>query len=176
MSGGPVRLFVAVWPPAEVLDLVAALPRPGVVGLRWTSREQWHVTLRFLGRVEDPAPVAEALARAAASVPGPLTAVLGPATDRFGQRVLHVPVGGLEPLAAAVVAATSGYGEPPEDRPFHGHLTLARARDRVDLRPLCGVPISATWEVATVALVRSDLHPKGARYTDVATAPLGGDR
>lgn len=172
-AGDGVRLFVAVWPPAEVLDLVAALPRPGVVGLRWTSRDQWHVTLRFLGRVADPGPVAEALARAAASVPGPLTAVLGPGTDRFGQRVLHVPVGGLEPLATAVIAATAEFGEPPEDRPFHGHLTLARARGRVDLRPLCGVPISATWQVDSVSLVRSDLHPRGARYADLATAPLG---
>jgi 2'-5' RNA ligase len=169
-----MRLFVAVWPPGPVLDLVADLPRPAVVGLRWTSREQWHVTLRFLGRVEDPAPVVEALVAAAASVPGPITAVLGPETGRFGQRVLHVPVSGLEPLADAVVAATAGFGEPPEDRPFHGHLTLARARARVDLRPLCGIPVSATWPVTTVALVRSDLHPHGARYTDVAVAPLGG--
>lgn len=172
MSGGPVRLFVAVWPPVGVLDLVAALPRPGVVGLRWTTREQWHVTLRFLGRVDDPGPVAEAVAAAAASVSGPLTAVLGPETARFGQRVLHVPVGGLEPLAEAVVAATAAFGEPPEDRPFHGHLTLARARDRVDLRPLCGIPISAAWRVTSVSLVRSDLHPRGARYTDIATIPL----
>lgn len=176
MTGDPVRLFVAVWPPEEVLDLVAALPRPGVVGLRWTSRQQWHVTLRFLGRVDDPAPVAAALAEAAASVAGPVTAVLGPATDRFGQRVLHVPVEGLGPLAAAVIAATAGFGEPPEDRPFSGHLTLARARAKVDLRPLCGVPVSATWEVRSVALVRSDLHSKGARYTDIATVRLGGVR
>ncbi|MER3453020.1 MAG: RNA 2',3'-cyclic phosphodiesterase, partial [Acidimicrobiia bacterium] len=51
-----MRLFVAVWPPEEVLDVVAKLPRPGVVGLRWTSREQWHVTLRFFGSVPEPAP------------------------------------------------------------------------------------------------------------------------
>ena len=43
------RLFIAVWPPPDVVEQVAALPRPPVAGLRWTEPEQWHVTLRFLG-------------------------------------------------------------------------------------------------------------------------------
>ncbi|MER3453036.1 MAG: RNA 2',3'-cyclic phosphodiesterase, partial [Acidimicrobiia bacterium] len=80
-----------------------------------------------------------------------------------------------EPLARAVTEATAGLGRPPERRPFHGHLTLARVTGHgVDLRPLCGVPLAATWQVGTVALVRSDLHPRGARYMDVAVLPLGG--
>src|SRR5438445_10975988 len=62
---GVPRLFVAVWLPEHVLDLVAALPRPDVEGLRWTSRDQWHVTLRFFGNVELDDAVA-ALQRAAA--------------------------------------------------------------------------------------------------------------
>jgi 2'-5' RNA ligase len=74
-----VRLFVAVWPNEEVTARIAALDRPEVRGLRWTTPDQWHVTLRFLGQVEDPEPVVAALAGAAArSVPG--TAHRGPAT------------------------------------------------------------------------------------------------
>ena len=46
------RLFVAVWPPDDVLDLLAGLP-----GRRWLesggrAAAQWHVTLRFLGDAE----------------------------------------------------------------------------------------------------------------------------
>ena len=44
------RLFVAVWPPDDVLDRLAVLPRPEVDGLRWTDQDHWHVTLRFLAR------------------------------------------------------------------------------------------------------------------------------
>jgi RNA 2',3'-cyclic 3'-phosphodiesterase len=55
------RLFVAVWPPAEVLDRLEALPRVELAGCRWTIRAQWHVTLRFLGEA-DPDVAAEALA------------------------------------------------------------------------------------------------------------------
>ncbi|HJV08482.1 MAG TPA: 2'-5' RNA ligase family protein, partial [Acidimicrobiales bacterium] len=98
------RLFVAVWPPDDVLDLVAALERPDVAGLRWTRPDQWHVTLRFLGETE-LAPVVAALGHVDAP---PATATLGPAVGRFGHRVLHVPVAGLDSVASAVVAATAG--------------------------------------------------------------------
>lgn len=174
------RLFVAVWPPDEVLDAVAALPRPEVPGLRWTGREQWHVTLRFLGQVDDAGVVAAALGSLAGERPvgagplagerpvgaGPLEAVAGPAVERFDRRVLHVPVAGLEPVAAAVVAATAAIGQPPDDRPFAGHITIARAigRARPPLAALVGTPIAGRWPVDEVCLVASQLSSKGARY------------
>lgn len=167
------RLFVAVWPPDEVLDLIGGLPRPAVEGLRWTTRDQWHVTLRFLGSVELE-PAVSALRPVSASV-GPTTAVLGPETGRFGKGILHVPVSGLEDVAKAVVRATEKVGKPPEPRPFQGHLTIARARDRrrgVDLRPLAGTPIAAEWPVTEVCLVESHLSSKGASYEVVETISL----
>ncbi|MDQ2827353.1 MAG: RNA 2',3'-cyclic phosphodiesterase, partial [Actinomycetota bacterium] len=45
-----------------MLDRLSALDRPVVSGLRWATREQWHVTLRFLGAVGDLGPVRAALA------------------------------------------------------------------------------------------------------------------
>lgn len=169
------RLFVAVWPPAEVLEAVAALPRPPLPGLRWTDPQQWHVTLRFIGRVEDPDPVVVAMAQAVGPL-APIPVRAGPAVGRFGQRVLHVPVEGLGVVASAVVAATSEFGEPPEDRPFSGHLTLARVRKgaRVDLRPLAGMPVAGEWTVREVTLVESRLSPAGARYEVVERFPLAG--
>ena len=68
---------------------------------------------------------------------------------------------------------------PPEPRPFKGHLTLARARDRrrgVDLRPFVGTPVAASWPVTEVCLVESRLHPKGANYEVVETVSLGEPR
>jgi len=165
------RLFVAVWPSDEVLELIAELPRPDVEGLRWTTRDQWHVTLRFFGSVdlEEAADVFRSVSAPAA------TGVLGPETGRFGKRVLHVPVSGLDGVAKAVVRATKTVGKPPEPRPFHGHLTLARARDRrrgVDLRALVGTPVAATWPVAEVCLVESHLSSKGANYEVVESVSL----
>lgn len=162
-----MRLFVAVWPPPPILDAVAALDRPPVERLRWTTRDQWHVTMRFLGEVPDtdvPA-VVDRLAEIDASA---TTAVMGPVTARFGSRVLHVPVAGLDEVARAVVETTAGIGRPPVDRPFHGHLTLARIRKGTgpspDLRRFVGQPLAGEWPVREVTLVRSHLSPKGARY------------
>ncbi len=164
------RLFVAAVPPAAVLDEVAALSRPEVEGLRWTSRDQWHVTLRFLGRVTDVDAVTTALEPAA--LPR-CEARLGPDMGRFGRRVLHVPVAGLGDLAAAVVAATADVGESPEDRPFAAHLTLARARARrgIDLRALTGAAVAARWTIEDVCLMESHLHPDGARYELLQRVP-----
>lgn len=165
------RLFVAVWPPPEITTVLAGLDRPPVAGFRWTEEPQWHVTLRFLGRVADAGPVTAALA----GVGGPpAEAVLGPAVDRFGQRVLVVPVGGLGPLAQAVAQATEGLGDPPEDRPFAGHVTLGRVsrRARVDLRPLTGTPLGGRWLVREITLVESRVSAAGARYAVVARREL----
>lgn len=158
-----MRLFIGILPPGAVLDEVAGLRRPERPGVRWTTRDQWHVTLRFLGEVPDPAPVADALDAA------PLarcSAVLGPEVSPLGRRVVCVPVAGLDDLATGVVAATAGFGRPPEPRPFHGHLTLARVT-RGSLRDLLGEPVSARFDVLTVRLVRSRLGPQGARYDDM---------
>jgi RNA 2',3'-cyclic 3'-phosphodiesterase len=163
-----LRLFVAAWPPPAVMRLLDTLARPEMARLRWTEPETWHVTLRFLGSTERE-PVEEALRDASLPI---AEARLGPASRRLGRGALVVPVTGLDELAGAVVTATAELGRPPEARGFHGHLTLARARDRVPAE-LINVPLSARWTVDEVALVASTLHPHGARYEVVARFPAG---
>ena len=164
------RLFVAVWPPDEVLDLIEALPRPQVEGLRWTTRDQWHVTLRFLGEcdLDDALSAFRSIAGSAADV------AMGPTTGRFGRRILHVPTEGLLSVAAATVRATAEIGHPPDQRPFAGHITLARSRrGDTDLRPFTGLPLAGHWTAAELTLVASHLGPGGARYEIVESLPLG---
>src|SRR5687767_7274673 len=120
-----MRLSVAVWPPGEVLDVLDALERPEESAIRWSTREQWHVTLRFLGEVPD-ADVPELLA-AFGAAGGPEAALaLGPGTERLGRATLVVPVAGADELALAVQQQTAAFGEPAEDRAFAGHVTLGR--------------------------------------------------
>ena len=92
----------------------------------------------------------------------------------LGERIVNVPcealpVAGVDELAAAVRETTGGLGE--RDRyAFRGHLTVARTRPGASSE-LLGVPIAATFEVAEVAVVASQLTPNGAVYTTLATFP-----
>jgi RNA 2',3'-cyclic 3'-phosphodiesterase len=169
-----MRLFVAVWPPLEVVAKVVELERPARQGVRWTTADQWHVTLHFLGSVPDAE--VEPL-RACFVHPGggvaTAVAVAGPRVERLGRGVLCLPVAGLDDLAERVNAATAGIAVPEPDRPFKGHLTLARAKPGADLRPLAGARLSASWPVEEVTLVASQTRPDGATYHVLARAPTG---
>jgi RNA 2',3'-cyclic 3'-phosphodiesterase len=173
-----VRLFVAAVPPPGILDAIAALDRPAREGVRWTTRPQWHVTLRFLGEQDDPGPIARALD---ATPLAAAEATVGPVVEALFPGVVGLRVAGLDDLAAGVAAAASETGVAPDLRPFHGHVTLARldrrrgrGHDRPRARPagLTGAPLSARFPVDEVHVVRSHLGPGGAHYEDVHIRPL----
>jgi 2'-5' RNA ligase len=161
------RLFVAVIPPPDVLDVLANIPREPQPHVRYTTREQWHVTLRFLGEA-DIAQASAALERVDARS---VEASLGPRVERLGRTVAMVPCAGLDEIAAAVLRATADIDHPIEARPFVGHLTIARMKNARGC-PASGFAVAATFTVSEVHLVRSLLASDRARYEVVATRPL----
>jgi 2'-5' RNA ligase len=182
-----MRLFVAVWPPTEVVDELAAVVagiQPLAPALRWAPSRQWHLTLVFLGEVTDERrpDLARRLARAAARHP-PLRLRF---TDggRFGERVLFTKVSGdrepLRRLAASVNAASRRAGLTVIDRPYRPHLTLARSSRGIDLRPLVVALRSyrgTDWTATQLHLVRSrpgQAPQRAAVYETVDAWPLTG--
>lgn len=164
---GVSRLFVAVWPPPAVVDLLHGLPRADGPRLRWTTPDQWHITLRFLGDVDEDAAV-----DLLAAVDGRRCAVeLGPAVTRLGTDLVVAPVRGLDALAAAVWAVHPGLGAAPHADGFRGHLTVARQRGG-GTTAADDASIAASFLVDEIALVRSELLPEGARYTTVTRRRL----
>src|SRR5688500_11561778 len=128
-----MRLFVALTPPENAvaeLGHVADRARGRYPQLRWTDSGGWHLTLVFLGEVDnDIRPELEQrLARVAARHPAQSLRLTG--GGRFGYRVLWTGVDGdkraLAALAAGARRAAGKSGIPVDDRPWHGHLTLAR--------------------------------------------------
>lgn len=152
------RLFVAVSPPAQVIELLRGLPRDPDVPVRWVPEAQWHMTLRFIGEA-DPREVAERLDHA--RLPS-AWARLGPAVTLLGPSVVMVPVAGLDELATTVLQATAGIGE-VDPRPFVGHLTLGRVVGADSWTPPA-LPIDVEFEVARLALVTSTPSADGPRY------------
>ncbi|MFB6839389.1 RNA 2',3'-cyclic phosphodiesterase [Streptomyces sp. NPDC056361] len=188
-----MRLFAAVLPPperlAELGHVVDRLHRlPGADGLRWTARPGWHLTLAFMGEVDEELlpELRERLARAAHRTPPFALRLHG--GGHFGRRALWTGVAGgldeLRLLAERADAAARRAGVAMEEhRRYQAHLTLARARtDEVDLRPFqdeLGTFEGGRWEVAELALVRSNLPVSGVRgeqprYEKVGGWPLEG--
>ncbi|MFH8339911.1 RNA 2',3'-cyclic phosphodiesterase [Streptomyces sp. AM6-12] len=170
-----MRLFAAVLPPegvtAELALEVDRLKRlPGADGLRWTGRPGWHLTLAFYGEVaEDLVPELSArLARAARHTdPFELSLRGG---GRFGHgRALWTGAAGdvdaLRLLAGRAEAAGRKAGlRLEEHRRYQAHLTLARGRGEVDVRPhveLLREFAGRSWRVTELALVRSELPRSG---------------
>ncbi|HEX9682543.1 MAG TPA: RNA 2',3'-cyclic phosphodiesterase [Acidimicrobiales bacterium] len=178
MSGqaGRARTFVAVWPDDATIAALRSFERPDIAGVRWTTGDQWHVTLRFLGTLDgDESSALERILGSVARRHRSLTATLGPSSTVLGRNVLVAPVAGLDDLALSVTLATGRLGRPPDHDAFVGHLTLARRRrGRARLDALGGLPVSATFPVSELAVVQSRMTPAGARYTTAARVPLTG--
>ena len=164
------RLFVAVIPPQALLDRIDELDRPDGAGVRWSRRAQWHITMRFLGEVDREA----AVTALGGVIAAPSVAEIGPTVGRLGDRVICVPIAGLDDLAAAVAEAMEDLGEAQAQRSFQGHLTLGRARSAETTVPLVGTPWRASFPVDRVCLIESHLGSGPARYETVAEQPLGG--
>jgi 2'-5' RNA ligase len=168
------RLFIAVRPPPDVLASLARLPRPEAPGVRWVPPAQWHVTLRFLGEAaldETVAAIDAMVVAAVADDERQGIARLGPRVSRLGRNVVCVPCEGLEALAATVGEATSSIGDPPDPRPFTGHLTLARLKQRAACG-LAGTAFDAAFAVTEIEVVRSTLSSAGAVHEVVHTRSL----
>ena len=166
-----MRLFVAIRPPPDVIDALASLPRPETKHLRWTTRDQWHVTMRFFGNIDDPTPITSALAGAMRGI-APFDVTIGPRAGVLGHQIVYLPVTGLTDVASTVVAATKAFGEPPPTRRFRGHLTLGRTRG--GLVDAASLALERSWTVRDIELIRSHLGRGGARYETLERFPLSG--
>lgn len=178
------RLFVAVGVPPAVrgrVDAAIAGLRGAHPQLRWVPVENWHLTLAFLGSVDDDlaGEVDAAVGEAVGGVE-PFELSLDGRLGAFGGRVLWAGLDAppqAEGLASRVRAAVTARGLPVDERPFRPHLTVARAgrgeripaRLRGPLRDLAG-----RWTVEEVAVMRSHLGRGGARYERRSVAALRG--
>lgn len=184
-----VRSFIAILLSDDVRAAVAAeIARLRRLGPRvsWVSPPNLHLTLKFLGELpaDALAEVGEGLAEAVAGA-APFSlhfGGLGAFPDLTRPRVLWVGVDEGSPAAQAlqarVDAALTRRGFPKEERPFSPHLTIGRVRDPRRLVELLQAMTRdarlefGQFEVRGLSLMRSDLSPAGARYTELAAFPF----
>jgi 2'-5' RNA ligase len=181
---GIARAFVAVVPPPDVLDTIERVVEPlrsHDAALRWLPREQWHVTVEFLGRVRDAEPLVAGLTRVATGVQ-PFEARLGgagafPKVRRASVVWVGVESDGLTALADAVGDLATTLGHARDARPFRPHITVARAsKPRPVDRAVDGLragSLGPPWSVGDVVLFDSETLSSGAVHTERARFALG---
>ncbi|OGT93710.1 MAG: 2'-5' RNA ligase [Gemmatimonadetes bacterium GWC2_71_9] len=184
-----MRLFVAVNLPAQTRHAAweAAAPlRAAGLPVRWVADEAIHITLKFLGEVDEPLvpDIAAVLSTAVREVRAFELGLggCGAFPDQHRPRVLWLGIEqhpALELLANDVERALAPFGFESELRPFQPHLTLGRAEKRArpgDFRGLdklvARVEFAAVMPVASVDLMQSVLGRGGPTYTVLHRAVL----
>ena len=169
---------------ARRLHAAGAVDRKGVT---WVSAHNLHLTLRFLGEVDEER-THQLVARFGEPFQAPAFAVrlseLGVFPPEGPPRVIWIGVtgagGSLTALYQEVEARLRLLQFEPESRPFQAHLTLGRFRKPAAgrARDLVRTAIPSRdigpSPVDHVTLYRSELSPRGPTYTPLVQAPLSG--
>jgi len=182
-TGGLIRAFLALEIPGPTRRQFAQEIeewRPKLPGVRWLTPDTIHLTFRFLG--DSPAELLESLhplLMAQAST-CPVTTVrvggLGVFPERGHPRVLWVgaPLGEeLLRLQRACEEAAVQCRWARETQTFRPHITLGRWREKVP-RPVLPPVGLGEVEFRSLVLYQSELNPRGAIHTRLATFPFRG--
>jgi 2'-5' RNA ligase len=186
-----IRTFIAVKLPETVLAAIDGV-REGLAAhgfnVRWVTTGNIHLTLKFLGEVDEDEVdgIAAVLTEAVHGVAPLRLAAAGvgvfPSAKRA--RVIWIGLSGQLPELAALQRSIEDrlarIGYPQEKRPFSGHLTLGRVKGLIVASRLTTAMgafrdfASETFEVDRVVLFKSDLRPTGAMYTELRQVTLPG--
>jgi len=184
------RLFIALplnAPAIAELNALVHMCKRLARSTKWVRPEQMHVTLKFLGDVEEEREedIVTALETAAAMAPFTFNlAGVGAFPNPRRPRVIWTGIDRgrdeVTTLAERVDAELAAKKFAREARPFSPHVTIGRVREpanfdelwrAVEATPFTGTAVDAR----EVRLVHSTLTPKGPIYNDLATIPLQGN-
>ena len=147
----------------------------------WTRPEGMHLTLKFFGEIEDKRipKIEKALDAVVDGIPTFTLSVSGMGTfpDMRRPRVIWIGLkedgGNLLRLQKGVEEDLKKTGFPSEDRRFTPHITLGRIRSNKNTDKLLRlieegkVEELGSFDVSEVHLIKSELKPAGAEYTEL---------
>jgi 2'-5' RNA ligase len=191
----PIRAFIAIELPSKIRAALSQLQdnlkTSKSAAVKWVDPEGIHLTLKFLGNVDEaeiPA-LNKSLSEAVREV-APFYLELGDpgAFPSFqAPRVVWVGIGGeIEPLRTlhnSIDRVLTPLGFPPEKRAFSPHLTLGRVREEAlpgEKRRLgenvaaLKTGVKSSFKVESINLMRSKLTREGALYSCLASFALCG--
>ena len=171
-----MRLFIAALLPDNVLQELNNYIRSvkeGIDGVRWEKAEKLHVTLKFLGnveqaRVKEISFLVEDLLKTYSPFETSLTE-LGGFPRPNNPRVLYVGLSQNDQLAnfhRELDQGLSKLGFEKEDRKFTPHITIGRVKKRISIDR--AYKISKTgFEINQICIIKSELRREGSVYTPI---------
>jgi RNA 2',3'-cyclic 3'-phosphodiesterase len=184
-----VRVFLAVDPGDACRHSIAGVVdslRTTTSGVRWIREANLHLTMAFLGEVDESRlPEIFAATATVARRHGPFSATIsgsGAFPDWHRVRVVWLGLrdaGSMVLLGSDLGEMCTRLGFP--QRPFRAHLTLGRttgplsAEQKVTLRKALALHKTAAYQfaVSRVLVMKSALSPAGSVYSELASFPLG---
>lgn len=176
-----MRLFIASpVVPSRAFLLATQSLRKTTTGVRSVPGDSWHITLRFLGEVDDLQLAAAAMHDALAGVAAVPAVVRGvgafpkPGASRVAWAAVDAP--GLAQVAERICDATANIGNPPGTSTFVPHVTLARLKRAGDLTQWIEQYESTLFfqgYLKQVVLFSSKLTKLGPVYTRESVVELG---
>ena len=175
------RLFSALEIPPPIAERLSGL-RGGLNGARWVEPDNYHITLRFAGDIDEA--VAGEFAAALSRIRATGFELTLDGLGSFGNRkprAVWAGVAGcpaLEALQRAHERAALAAGLPPEPRNFHAHVTLARMRGVKAHRVATwlgerGAFLAGPFPVTRFVLFSSRASQGGGPYVVEQSYPLG---
>jgi 2'-5' RNA ligase len=183
-----MRIFIAVEIPSEIKSALKALQtdlRRAGADVSWTAPENMHLTLKFIGEVEETRIVEiEKVCDALGAEFTPFTLKLNGTGVFPNARQPRVLWAGLSGEVEIVVEMHKRFDErlalmgfKREEKGFHPHLTIGRLKSNKktsELLALAGahqLP-ALSFVVTEIVLMKSELDSAGAQYTTMAKASL----
>lgn len=185
-----IRSFISIELPDELKRSVSVMTsslRDAGADVTWVREANLHLTLRFLGYIEESRfmEIERVIKDAAARHAGFEVSLRGVGVFPVARRPRVIWIGlngagGIQALQQEVEAGLRFLGFKPEDRPFRAHLTIGRVKSPRGglmlmrwIEPLGETDFGAV-DVKGISLMKSDLGPAGPTYTRLAQGLLAG--
>jgi len=187
-----MRSFIAIEPSLQIKNYLSRIQdklKTGGIDIKWVNPRDIHLTLKFLGDIEDAildkiTGILEAVSCGKSAFPMRLSS-LGAFPDINFPRILWIGIDKGDQKVKEIVkdleGRTSRLGIPKEEKAFFSHLTIGRARPGLNRRKLVEILTILKNEIAKeelesyvtkLTLFKSTLTPQGPIYAILKEANL----
>ncbi|MEW6145861.1 MAG: RNA 2',3'-cyclic phosphodiesterase [Thermodesulfobacteriota bacterium] len=170
-----MRLFIAALLPHEIrarMDEYLEAVMPLCEGVKWEKNDKLHVTLKFLGNVEDSkvpeiASIIGGLSRNYSPFETSISGV-GGFPDLRNPRILYIGLSENQELSSfqsGIEESLEPLGFPRETHKFVPHVTIGRIKSRIRIKEPLPQPEACNFSISEIGVMKSETRRDGSVYT-----------